>query len=167
MTKEEMFNKNIKIAYKIANRYLTNYASEYEDIKQIALMGLWKAVSTFDNTHVFSTYAYTVISNEINYYLRKEKKNYNTISLKQEIKENITLEDILADKNNYIEKLENSLAIENYISQIRNSKLKEQEKIVFELTLKGYKQRQIAKIIGCSQAEVSRKIRKLRYKIKL
>lgn len=167
MTNEEMFNKNIKIAYKIANRYLTNYASEYEDIKQIALMGLWKAVSTFDNTHVFSTYAYTVISNEINYYLRTVKKNYNTISLKQEIKENITLEDILADKNNYIEKLENSLAIENYISQIRNSKLKEQEKIVFELTLKGYKQRQIAKIIGCSQAEVSRKIRKLRSKIKL
>lgn len=167
MTKEEMFNKNIKIAYKLANRYLTNYASEYEDIKQIALTGLWKAVSTFDNTHVFSTYAYTVISNEINYYLRTVKKHYNTISLKQEVKENITLEDILADKNNYIEKLENSLAIENYISQTRNSKLKEQEKIVFELTLKGYKQRQIAKIIGCSQAEVSRKIRKLRSKIKL
>ena len=167
MTKEEMFNKNIKIAYKIANRYLTNYASEYEDIKQIALMGLWKAVSTFDNTHVFSTYAYTVISNEINYYLRTVKKNYNTISLKQEIKENITLEDILADKNNYIEKLENSLAIENYISQIRNSKLNEKEKMVFELSLKGYKQRQIAKIIGCSQTEVSRKIRKLRTKIKL
>ena len=167
MTKEEMFSKNIKIAYKIANRYLTNYASEYEDIKQIALMGLWKAVSTFDNTHVFSTYAYTVISNEINYYLRTVKKHYNTISLKQEIKEDITLEDVLADKNNYIEKLENSLDIENYISQIRNSKLKEQEKIVFELTLKGYKQRQIAKIIGCSQAEVSRKIRKLRFKIKL
>ena len=167
MTKEEMFNKNIKIAYKIANRYLINYANEYEDIKQIALMGLWKAVSTFDNTHAFSTYGYTVISNEINCYLRTVKKHYNTISLKQEIKEDITLEDVLADKNNYIEKLENSLDIENYISQIRNSKLKEQEKIVFELTLKGYKQRQIAKIIGCSQAEVSRKIRKLRFKIKL
>lgn len=167
MTKEEMFNKNIKIAYKIANRYLINYANEYEDIKQIALMGLWKAVSTFDNTHAFSTYGYTVISNEINCYLRTVKKHYNTISLKQEIKEDITLEDVLADKNNYIEKLENSLDIENYISQIRNSKLNEKEKMVFELTLKGYKQRQIAKIIGCSQAEVSRKIRKLRTKIKL
>ena len=94
MTKEEMFNKNIKIAYKIANRYLTNYASEYEDIKQIALMGLWKAVSTFNNTHAFSTYAYTVISNEINYYLRTVKKHYNTISLKREVKDLIKNETI-------------------------------------------------------------------------
>src|SRR5699024_1757798 len=124
---------------KIANRYLVNYANEYEDIKQVALMGLWKAVLTFNDTHAFSTYAYTVISNEINMYLRTIKKNNSTISLKQEVKENITLEDILADKNNYIEKLENSLDIENYIVQIKNSKLKEKEKIVFELSLRGYK----------------------------
>ena len=167
MTNEEMFNKNIRIAYKIANRYLTNYASEYEDIKQIALMGLWKAVLTFNNKYAFSTYAYRVISNEINYYLRTVKKNHSTISLKQEIKENMTLEDVLADENNYIEKLENNLDTENCISQIRNSKLKEKEKTVFELTLKGYKQRQIAKITGCSQAEVSRKIKGLRTKVKL
>ena len=150
MTNEEMFNKNINIAYKIANRYLVNYANEYEDIKQVALMGLWKAVLTFNDTHAFSTYAYTVISNEINMYLRTIKKNNSTISLKQEVKENITLEDILADKNNYIEKLENSLDIENYIVQIKNSKLKEKEKIVFELSLRGYKQDKIAKIICCS-----------------
>lgn len=167
MTNEEMFNKNIKIAYKIANKYLTNHASEYEDIKQIALMGLWKAVLTFNNKYAFSTYAYRVISNEINYYLRTVKKNHSTISLKQEIKENMILEDVLADKNNYIEKLENSLAIENYISQIRNSKLKEQEKIVFELSLKGYRQDEIAKIVGYSQPHISRIIKKLRTKIKL
>lgn len=167
MTNEEMFNKNINIAYKIANRYLVNYANEYEDIKQVALMGLWKAVLTFNDTHAFSTYAYTVISNEINCYLRTVKKHYNTISLKQEIKENITLEDILADKNNYIEKLENSLDIENYIVQIKNSKLKEKEKIVFELSLRGYKQDKIAKIIGCSQPQVSRLIKKLRKRISL
>ena len=165
MTNEEMFNKNINIAYKIANRYLVNYANEYEDIKQVALMGSWKAVLTFNNTHAFSTYAYTVISNEINMYLRTIKKNNNTISLKQEVKENITLEDILADKNNYIEKLENSLDIENYIVQIKNSKLKEKEKIVFELSLRGYKQDKIAKIIGCSQPQVSRLIKKLRKRI--
>ena len=167
MTNEEMFNKNINIAYKIANKYLINYANEYEDIKQVALMGLWKAVLTFNNRHAFSTYAYTVISNEINYYLRTTKKHYNTISLKQEIGEKITLEDVLADKNNYIEKSENNLDIENYITQIRNSKLKEQEKIVFELSLKGYKQDKIAKTVGCSQPTVGRIIRRLREKIKL
>lgn len=167
MTNEEMFNKNINIAYKIANRYLINYANEYEDIKQVALMGLWKSVLTFKNTYAFSTYAYTVISNEINWYLRTIKKNNNTISLKQEIKENITLEDILSDKNNYIEELENSLDIENYIIQIKNSKLKRKEKMVFELSLRGYKQDRIAKIIGCSQPQVSRLIKKIRKRISL
>lgn len=38
MTNEELFNNNIKIAYKIANKYKINYVNEYDDIKQIALM---------------------------------------------------------------------------------------------------------------------------------
>ena len=167
MTNEEMFNKNINIAYKIASKYLINYAKEYEDIKQVALMGLWKSVLTFNNKYAFSTYAYTVISNEINYYLRTFRKPIKTISLEQEIDENIRLQDILSDKSNDIEKLENNLDIEKYITQIKNSDLKEREKIVFELSLKGCKQRKIAKIAKCSQPEVGRIIKKLRKKIKL
>ena len=38
MTNEEIFNNNVNIAYKIANRYVTNYYEEKEDIRQIALM---------------------------------------------------------------------------------------------------------------------------------
>lgn len=37
MTKEEMFNNNVNIAYKIANTYRLNYPSEFEDLRQIAL----------------------------------------------------------------------------------------------------------------------------------
>lgn len=32
MTNEEMFNKNINIAYKIANKYLINYGDDIEGI---------------------------------------------------------------------------------------------------------------------------------------
>ena len=66
MTNKEIFNNNINIAYKIANKYLINYRNEYEDIKQVALLGLWKAVLTFKNGYAFSTYAYPVIQNAIN-----------------------------------------------------------------------------------------------------
>lgn len=90
MTNEEMFNKNINIAYKIANKYLDNYKNEYEDIKQIALLGLWKAVLTFKNTYAFSTYSYKVIFNEINHYLRNRKKAYlNEISIQNQIAEKV------------------------------------------------------------------------------
>lgn len=32
MTKEELFEKNTLMAYKIANKYRTNYHKEYEEI---------------------------------------------------------------------------------------------------------------------------------------
>ena len=101
MTNEEMFEKNIKIAYKIANRYRINYLSEYEDIKQIALLALWKAVLTFNNTNAFSTYAYVVISNEINLYLRRNKKTEQEISINTSINDGeLTIEDILQSADN-------------------------------------------------------------------
>ena len=34
MTKEELFNENIAIAYKLASSYKINYQEEYEDICQ-------------------------------------------------------------------------------------------------------------------------------------
>ena len=40
MTKEELFNQNMGLAYYVAQKYKTNYQDELEDIKQVALMGL-------------------------------------------------------------------------------------------------------------------------------
>ena len=165
MTNEERFSNNINIAYKIASKYLVNHANEYEDIKQVALMGLWKAVLTYNKSNAFSTYAYAVVHNEINYYLRKIRKNSNTISLKQEIKNGITFEDMLTNSNNEFESIENRLDVERYIQKIKNSELRENQKIVFELSLRGYKQDKIARTIGISQAQVSRIIKGLRKKI--
>ena len=46
MTNEELFNKNINIAYKLAWQY-KNSGIDMEDIKQICLYALWKAVITY------------------------------------------------------------------------------------------------------------------------
>ena len=59
---------------KIANKYRANYSEEFEDIKQLALIGLWKAVTRYNGKNALSTFAYVVIQNEINLYLRKIKK---------------------------------------------------------------------------------------------
>ena len=76
MTNEEMnemFNKNVNIAYKIANRYRTNYPEEYEDIKQVALLGLWKAIQHYNPKWSLSTIEYITIFHNIKVYLSSDK----------------------------------------------------------------------------------------------
>lgn len=166
MTKEELFNKNKNIAYKITQHYRL-CGIEYEDLQQICLYGLWKAALTYkqEKGYAFTSYAYRVIQNEVNYYLRRNRKYFTDKHFSSIVYDNITLEDVLADTDNEIERLEKSIDNENYITKIINSDLKEREKQVLELILKNYKQRQIAKIVGCSQPQVSRIIKKFRRKL--
>ena len=168
MTNEEVFNKNKNIAYKIASNY-KNCGVEQEDLKQMCLIGLWKAVITYKKGKncALSTYSYRVIQNEINDYLRRNRKNFLNRSFSEKTGENIVLEDTLESKIDYIEKLEKDLDNKTYLNQIKNSKLKEKEKQVLELLAKGYRQRKIANTIGISQPQVSRIIKNLRKKIKI
>jgi len=163
MTKEEMFNENIKLAYKNAQHY-KNCGIEYEDLKQICLYALWKAVLTYkqEKKYAFSSYAYRVIQNEVNYYLRSNRKHFNNKHFSDLIYENFTLEDTLADTYNQIEEAERNIDNKNYIKKIKESNIRKEEKQVLELLTKDYKQRQIAEIIGCSQPQVSRLIRKIK-----
>lgn len=166
MTKEEMFNKNIKLAYKIANKYRINHSNEIEDIKQIALIGLWKAVTRYNGKNTLSTFAYVVIQNEINLYLRKSKKSVKAISINTEFKENVTIEDILqADDSieeflDYVEQEE----IKQVLNEVLESK-NEINKNIYELYRKGYKQHQIAEMVNMSQTNVSKIINKINKKV--
>lgn len=166
MTNEEFFTENIGLAYKNAQHY-KDCGIEYEDLKQICLYALWKAVLTYhkEKGFAFSSYAYRVIQNEVNYYLRRNHKYFTDKHFSSIVYDNITLEDVLADTNNEMEKIEKSIDNENYIAKIRNSNMKEKEKQVLELSLKGYKQLQIAEVLKCSQPQVSRIIKKLRRKL--
>lgn len=94
MTKEELFEKNTLMAYKIANRYRTNYNRYYEDIKQEALLGLWKSCQTYNESTKFSTYAYVCISNTINMYIRGLRKHEDhNISIYTLTVDNLSIED--------------------------------------------------------------------------
>lgn len=167
MTNEEMFNKNINIAYKIANQYLSNYPNEYEDIKQVALLSLWQSVERFDNSKgfAFSTFAYKVIFNNINCYLRKPKQIYaNTISLDTPIDENLTIKDIIKDNFDIFDKLEYE-----EINQIKNNilnNLSDRDKQIYKKLLDGKTQYEIATEFNLSQAQICRIWQKINNKIK-
>lgn len=153
MTNEEMFEKNIGLAYKAASRYIINHSWEIEDIKQVALIGLWKAVLTFKNTYAFSTYAYKVILNEINLYLRKNKKREQEISINTSINDDrLTIEDTLQSEDN-IEKTLDKIEILIFISNIHFT---DREKEVYDLLKKGYRQAQISRMLNLSKQRVSK-----------
>lgn len=160
MDKEKLFNENIKIAYTIANTY-KNYIYEREDIKQQALMGLWKAAVNYDERKgfKFSTFANVVIRNSINIYLRSVKKHCGNIFLYTTCAEGeLSLEDMLADPKDCIEKMENIIDSNIILSKIK----KDRDKfIIIETILKGTNHKIIAKKLNISKLTVAT----LKYKI--
>lgn len=161
MTKEELFNQNIKLAYYFANKWRNSYPQEIEDIKQIALMGLWKVANKYDGgiRAKFSTFASGVIQNDIKMYLnRKVNRHCRVLSFESSITEDIALFEVLADDKNEIEKLENEMdtKIEKNYVEIEVSKMSERDKEICKRLRQGETQASIALKIGLSQPQVHR-----------
>lgn len=163
MTNEELFNQNVKLAYKIAWSY-RSCGVEFEDVKQMCLLGLWKAVKTFKNDKgvIFATYAVRVMQNEVNQYLRKNKKYLNNKSLSDKIKENIFLEDIIPNEKNEIEQKEEAIDSEKYLERIYKNVKTDKQKRVITMYINGSTQKKIGEKLGISQPQVSRIIKKMR-----
>ena len=158
MTNEEIFNNNVNIAYKIANRYRTNYYEEIEDIQQIALIELWRCVVNWDHVHALTTYAYICIPNKINMYLRHVRKYEKDISIDTVIhsdgnSNNQTILDLIEDPDDCIFRLLDDINAEGVLNNIY---LTEKEKQVIYLRMEGFSQAQVGVIINLSQAQISR-----------
>ena len=71
--KEKLLSENINLIKSIVKRYL-NKGVEYDDLFQLASMGLLKAVNGFDESYGvrFSTYAVPMISGEIKRFMRDD-----------------------------------------------------------------------------------------------
>lgn len=167
MTNEEIFNDNVNIAYKIANRYMTNYYEEMEDIRQIALMELWRCVESWDHVHALTTYAYLCIPNKINMYLRHVRKHEKNISINTVVYNDgdgndQTILDLIEDPDDCIFKLLNNIDAKEALNNICFTK---KEKQVINLRIEGLSQEQVGKIMNLSQAQISRIQIKIKNKI--
>lgn len=171
MTNEEMnqlFNENTKIAYKIANQYRTNYPEEYEDIKQIALLGLWKAIQNYNPKWALSTIAYKIIFNNINYYLRSVKKHrdydfsINTVLCSDE-NSVLTVEDLISDDKDQIDDTLQRMCIQQSFDKMNLSEIEEK---FINLKRQGLSQNEIGEKLNRSQAQISRIQTKLRIRFK-
>lgn len=138
-----------------------------EDYYDLAAIGLCKAGSKFDiNKSKFSTYAYrcmfTTVFKEI-----RDKKAEKRIQDHQITYYQAGFDDSNGGDTstfmNYIpskENVENSVLLKIMFKEYVN-RLKERDKQIFILFSEGYKQGEIGRIVGCSQAQVSRVRKKL------
>ena len=86
VSREQLINENVGLVWSIVRRFLGR-GQEAEDLFQIGVIGLMKAVDKFDLSYevMFSTYAVPMISGEIKRYLRD---NNSLIKMSRSIKEN-------------------------------------------------------------------------------
>jgi len=86
VAREQVINENVGLVWSVVRRFIGR-GQEPDDLFQIGVIGLMKAVDKFDLSYdvMFSTYAVPMISGEIKRYLRD---NNSLIKMSRSIKEN-------------------------------------------------------------------------------
>lgn len=157
---QDMVLENVRLAYKIAWNF-RGCGIEQEELRGLALLGLVKAASSFDESKgfKFATFAAPVIRNEILTEIRKISRFRGAVSLDAMIssadeKGECSLLDLLPCIEGGYEDVDNSDLIP---SLFQKAKLRDSERAVMTLTiLEGKKQREVARMMGTSQSYISR-----------
>lgn len=103
---QELFDKNINIANKIASKYYKTKYWDYEEALQIARMGLWKACLIWDpDKYRISTLAYNIINRDFIDFDREQKKQPAILFNLEDncVTDDLSLNDVLVDAEAYVE----------------------------------------------------------------
>lgn len=139
-----------------------------DDIISEGMVGLVKAANNFDHTRGirFSTFAARCINNEMLMFIRRVgRQTTNEVSLfapvgHDEDGSEITYADILSDENDRPEQ-----SIAEYAIEIYMEGQSEIDREIISALRQGYKQKEIAALVGLKQPTVSRHLRRLRKEI--
>lgn len=161
-SKEQVILNNVGIVGRVLKSLNLNPLDE--DLFSVGLIGLVKVVNTFnpDKGAKFTTYATPVIRNEILMTFRK-KRITPAFSFDEPYQlENgdlVNLSETIADSKQFEEEVIADMQIKQIFST-----LSAREKKIISLSMDGKTQREIAKICGISQAQVSRIIKSIHNK---
>ncbi len=157
---------NLRLVAHIVKKYYTN-TNNYDDLISVGIIGLIKAINTFDFTKAqrLSCYASTCIQNEILMLFRNNKRTQQEISLNESVDSDkdgnsLVLMDVIAVNDDIVEQLDIKMKSEKLAGYI-NEVLDEREKLVIILRygLEGNDektQQEIAKMLNISRSYVSR-----------
>lgn len=164
--RKTLIEHNLRLVAHIAKKYYGSGADQ-DDLISIGTIGLIKAVSSFnsDKGIRLATYAARCIDNEILMYFRGAKKTAQDVYISDPIDTDkdgntLTLIDVLADKTNIEEDLDNKIKLEQLRAYLEDTlQPRELEIIVLRYGLKNGReltQREVAKKLGISRSYVSR-----------
>lgn len=160
MTKEETNNlitDNLDLAYSLANKYKKKIHNliDFEDLKSTALLGLVKSANTYklELKNQFSTYAYTVIRNELVLFIRENLKLNRIVSLDNLVIDDIPYIELQASNEN----IETDFIIRQSVIELNKyiNELPEKYKIIIKLVRDGHTQQYIADLYNISQSKVN------------
>lgn len=135
-----------------------------DDIVSEGMIGLIKAADTFDPSKgcKFSTYAASCIRNAMLMYIRKVTKYwakevsiFNPIGTDADGSQ-LCYADVLCDENADVEEDCKSILLKSKIES-----LPDQDREIMQAVLSGYKQKEIAAMLGLEQPTVSRRIKRI------
>lgn len=139
------------------------YFDSYDDYEQELLLAIWKALPLFNSDKgTFSTYVFTCCRNFLFIKIRQSKTSKRdgvTISLDEEIGDGITLKDSIESSDKSIE---DCISEEEIMRKIINL-LCYESKLYF---IEQISQTEIAKKLGVTKSEISRRIGKNIRKVK-
>lgn len=159
--------EHLGLANMVAHRF-ENTGIEYEELQGTAYLGLVKASQSFDNGKgiQFSSFACPVIQNEILMYLRREKRQCSVLSYDAPIQEQdgdkLRKIDALPDYESGFDAIEDRI----FIEQVLNAMNRQDRELILQYYIHGTKQGELAQQYSCSQPVLSRKIKKIKEKIK-
>lgn len=164
--RNKLVEHNLRLVAHIVKKYYST-TNNYDDLISVGIVGLIKAINTFDFTKSprLSSYASTCIQNEILMLFRNNKRTQQEISLDESVDtdkdgNNLVLMDVIAVNDDIVEQLDLKIKSEKlgkYIDEV----LDEREKLIITLRYgigdnEEKTQREIAKMLNISRSYVSR-----------
>ncbi|AEG59229.1 RNA polymerase sporulation sigma factor SigK [Desulforamulus ruminis] len=161
-----LVERNLRLVAKIANK-IHDHSVEKQDLFQNGVVGLIKAVDTFDSTRAnkFSTYAGVCIQNEMLMVLRKHKNDKKCVSMSEPLdcdKDGTPLElkdTLMTDELPVEEQVANNLDVERLEKAIQKLAPREQRVITLRFGLTGQEemtQKEVGKQLNISRSFISR-----------
>ena len=114
----KLFNDNINLANRVAQKYYKTKYWEFDEAIQLARMGLWKACLIWDpDKYRLSTLAYNIINRDFIDYDRQQKRQPDILFNLEDnvVTEDISLSDVLIDEDAVVE---NDMLEENDVQEL-------------------------------------------------
>jgi RNA polymerase sigma-70 factor (ECF subfamily) len=136
---------NRGIIQKVVYLYSNDSTTDRKDLEQEILLQLWKSLPGFQGKSAISTFMYKVCLNTAINFIKRKKRNTTY------------------DLNNHLDKETITQSQEEYeILYLCIKKLPKSERAIINLHLDGYKNDEIAEIIGISKNHISVKIHRIK-----